>query len=293
MQSFLQLVASGIATGVIFGSLGLAFVLVYQATRTLNLAQGEIAALGTFGAWTLLQAGLPYWVVFVVMPAGSFIMGFLIHRVFVRPLENRAHFSIIVVTLALLVGINGLNLFIWGGDLNKFPTPFGQRPVNLGGVIVNSHDLGTIGVLAVVLLLLYLLIERTSIGLVLRATAQNRTSAELIGIPTDLAVGVGWGLASALGTIAGILAAPTAFLEPGMMLNLLPYALAAITLGGLTSPLGAILGGILVGVFENLIGNYVGFIGQDLKLPVVLMLMAVVLLFRPQGLFGRLEISRV
>jgi branched-chain amino acid transport system permease protein len=293
VESFLQLVASGIATGIIFGSLGLAFVLIYQSTRALNLAQGEIAALGTFGAWSLLGAGVPYWLVFFVMTAVSFIGGFVIHRVFVRPLDGKSHFSVIVVTLALLIGINGLDLFIWGGDLNKFPTPFGQRPINVGGVIFNSHDLGTIVVLAVVLLLLYVLMERTNIGLILRATAQNRTSAELIGIPTDLSLGVGWGLASALGTIAGMLAAPVAFLEPGMMINLLPYALAAITLGGLTSPHGAIVGGILVGVFENLLGNYVGFVGQDLKLPVVLLLMAVVLLFRPQGLFGRLDISRV
>jgi branched-chain amino acid transport system permease protein len=293
VESFLQLVASGIATGIVFGSLGLAFVLVFQATRTLNLAQGEIAALGTFGAWSLLQTGMPYWIAFVGMTAASFVGGFVIHRVFVRPLDGKSHFSVIVVSLALLIGINGFNLFIWGGDINKFPSPFGQRPVNLGGVIVNAHDLGTIGVLAIVLVLLYLLIERTSVGLVLRATAQNRVSAELIGIPTDLAVGVGWGLASALGTIAGMLAAPVAFLEPGMMINLLPYALAAITLGGLTSPVGALVGGILVGVFENLLGNYVGFIGQDLKLPVVLTLMAIVLLFRPQGLFGKVEITRV
>jgi len=293
MQSFLQLVASGIATGVIFGSLGLAFVLVFQATRTLNLAQGEIAALGTFGAWTLLQLGLPYWAVFVIMTGASFVGGFVIHRLLVRPLDGKSHFSVIVVTLALLIGINGFNLFVWGGDINQFPTPFGQRPVNLGGVIVNSHDLGTIAVLALVLVLLYLLIERTNIGLVLRATAQNRVSAELIGIPTDLTVGIGWGLASGLGTIAGMLAAPVAFLEPGMMINLLPYALAAITLGGLTSPVGALIGGVLVGVFENLLGNYVGFIGQDLKLPVVLLLMAIVLLFRPQELFDKLEITRV
>lgn len=293
MQSLLQLIASGVAAGIIFGSLGLAFVLIYQATRTLNLAQGEIAALGTFAAWTLLQAGLPYWLVFVVMAACSFAAGFIIHRVLVQPLENRSHFSLIVVTLALLIGINGLDLFIWGGDINKFPTPFEQRPVNIGGVVVNSHDLGTIAVLLVVLVLLYVLMERTSVGLVLRATAQNRVSAELIGIPTDLALGAGWGLACALGTIAGMLAAPVAFLEPGMMINLLPYALAAVTLGGLTSPPGALIGGILVGVGENLIGNYVGFIGQDLKLPVVLTVMAVVLLIRPQGLFGRLDVSRV
>ncbi len=293
MTSFFQLVASGIATGILFGSLGLAFVLVYQATRTLNLAQGEIACLCTFMAWSLLQTGAPYWVVFAAMTIVSFVVGFLIHRFLVLPLQEKSHFSLILVTLALLVGLNGVSLFIWGGDLQKFPTPFGQRPINIAGVVVNSHDLGTIGVLVVVLALLYLLVEHTNVGLVLRATSQNRVSAELIGIPTELTVGMGWGLASSLGTIAGMLAAPVAFLEPGMMLNILPYALAAITLGGLSSPLGAIIGGILVGVFENLIGNYVGFVGQDLKLPVVLTLMAAVLLLRPQGLFGRVEISRV
>jgi branched-chain amino acid transport system permease protein len=293
MQSFLQLVASGIALGVIYGSLGLAFVLIFQATRTLNLAQGELAALGTFGAWTLLGQGVPYWLVFGVMTVVSFGGGFLVHRVFIRPLENESHFSILVVTLALLIGINGLDLFIWGGNPSNFPTPFGQRPLDVGGVFVNSHDLGTIGVLAVVLVLVYLLFERTNVGLLLRATAQNRVSAELLGIPTDVTLGVGWGLAAALGTIAGMLAAPVAFLDPQMMINLLPYALAAITLGGLRSPVGAIVGGLLVGVFENLIGNYVGFIGHDLKLPVVLFLMAVVLLVRPQGLFGRLDVSRV
>jgi branched-chain amino acid transport system permease protein len=293
MESFLQLVASGIATGMIFGSLGLAFVLIYQATRTLNLAQGELAALGTFGAWSLIAAGVPYWVVFVVMAVVSFVGGFAVHRVFIRPLEHKSHFSLLLVTLALLVGINGLDLFIWGGDMQHFPPPFGQRPVRLGGVVVSSHDIGTVVVLAVVLVLLYVVIERTNVGLVLRATAQNRVSAELIGIPTDLTLGIGWGLACTLGTIAGMLAAPVAFLEPGMMINILPYALAAITLGGLSSPIGAIVGGVLIGVFENLLGNYVGFIGQDLKLPVVLTLMALLLLIRPQGLFGRLEVSRV
>ena len=293
MHTLVQLVVSGMAAGIIYGSLGLAFVLIFQATRTLNLAQGELATLGAFSTWSLLKAGLPYWAAFAAIVVLSLLSGFVIHRVFVQPLERRARSSLLVLTLALLIGINGLNLYIWGGDLKAFPSPFNQTPYNIAGVFLNRHDLGTLGVLLVAILLVYVLFEYTNLGLAMRATAQNRASAELVGISTDLLLGIGWGLAAALGSIAGIMAAPVAFLEPQMMLNILPYALAAITLGGLSSPAGAIVGGILVGVFENLLGNYARFVGDDLKLPVVLALMAIVLLVRPQGLFGRAEVTRV
>lgn len=293
MQTLIQLLISGAAAGIIYGGLGLAFVLIFQATRTLNLAQGEFAALGAFTAWSLLNAGLAYWLVFVLMIVLSFTGGFILHRVLVHPLEERPRGNLLVLTLALLVGINGLDLYIWGGDLKNFASPFPKKPFAVAGVYIRPHDIGTLVVLLATILLVYLLFERTNLGLAMRATAQNRTSAELIGLPTHLMLGVGWGLAAVLGSIAGIMAAPIAFLEPQMMINILPYSLAAITLGGLSSPQGAIVGGILVGIFENLIGNYVGFIGNDLKLPVVLALMAVVLLVRPQGLFGRTEVSRV
>lgn len=293
MQTLVQLIVSGVATGLIYASLGLAFVLIYQATRTLNLAQGELAALSAFGAWSLLNAGVPYWVAFVIVVGLAMAGGFLLHQTLIRPLEEKSRFNLLVLTLALLIGINGLDLYIWGGDIKNFKSPFGQRPLNIAGVFINPHDLGTLVVIILAIVLITLLFERTKLGLAMRATAQNRASAELLGIPTHLMLGAGWGLAAALGAISGIMAAPIAFLDPQMMINVLPYALAGITLGGLGSPTGAVVGGILIGIFENLIGNYVGFIGDSLKLPVVLVLMAAVLLIRPQGLFGKAEVTRV
>ncbi len=293
METFVQLIISGIATGSIYGSMGLAIVLILRSTRSLNFAQGEMATFGAFTGWSLLNTGMPYWIAFLALIPISFAGGFMVHRVIVRPFEKGSFSRLIMVLLGLFVVLNGITIYVWGGIPKSLDSPFRQKPFEIGGVFISPHDLGTIGVMLGGLLAIYLLFNRTSLGLAMRATAENRQSSQLLGIPVGLMLGLGWGLAAVVGSIAGMMIAPKLVLDPTLMLGVLLYMFAAITLGGSESPIGAVVGGIIVGVGENLLGHYVDFIGNELRLPAALMLIVVVLMIRPQGLFGRAHVQRV
>lgn len=293
METLIQLIVSGIATGSIYGSLGLAVVLILRSTRALNFAQGEMATFGAFVAWTLLHAGIPYWFTFLAMIPISFAGGFALHRIIVRPFEKGSFSRLVMVLLGVFVALNGLTIYIWGGIPKSLESPFRQKPFDIGGVFISAHDLGTIGVMLGILFAIYLLFNRTNLGLAMRATAENRASSQLLGIPVGLMLGVGWGLAAVVGSIAGMMIAPKLVLDPTLMLGVLLYMFSAITLGGFESPIGAVVGGLLVGVGENLLGHYVDFIGNELRLPAALFLIIMVLMIRPQGLFGRPHVQRV
>ena len=293
MQEFLQQVVSGIAQGAIFASLALALVLIYNAMGLVNFAQGEMAMFSTYICWTLLQTGLPYWVAFVATLVIAFVGGLLIERIVIRPVENAPILTIVIVTLGLVFILNSVAGWVYSYIQKPFPSPFPSKPIKIGQIVLGAHDLGAIGITLVVLLLLFLFFRYTTLGLAMRAAAQNPTSSRLCGIRVGWMLALGWGLAATFGAVAGIMVAPVVFLDPNMMVGIQLYAFAAATVGGFTSPLGAVVGGFLVGVTENLVGTYVSFIGTELKLTVALALILVVLVFKPSGLFGRVAVHRV
>ena len=293
MDIFIQQVVSGLATGGIYASLALALVMIYQATDVVNFAQGEMAMFSTYLCWSLLQAGLPYWAAFFATLVIAFVGGVLIERIVIRPVENAPILTIVIVTIGLLVILNSVAGWIYSYIQKPFPSPFPSKPIQLGNIVFGTHDLGEIGITLVVLLLLFLFFRYTTLGLAMRAAAQNPMSSRLVGIRVGWMLALGWGLAAAFGGVAGMMIAPIVFLDPNMMGGIQIYAFAAATVGGFTSPLGAVVGGFLVGVTENLVGTYVSFIGTELKLTVALAMIIIVLLVRPSGLFGRSFIRRV
>ena len=293
MDIFIQQVVSGLATGGIYASLALALVMIYQATDVVNFAQGEMAMFSTYLCWSLLQVGLPYWGAFFATLVIAFVGGVLIERIVIRPVENAPILTIVIVCIGLLVILNSVAGWIYSYIQKPFPSPFPSKPIKLGNIVFGTHDLGEIGITLVVLLLLFLFFRYTTLGLAMRAAAQNPMSSRLVGIRVGWMLAVGWGLAAAFGAVAGMMIAPIVFLDPNMMVGIQIYAFAAATVGGFTSPLGAVVGGLLVGVTENLVGTYVSFIGTELKLTVALAMIIIVLLVRPSGLFGRSFVRRV
>jgi branched-chain amino acid transport system permease protein len=293
METLIQQIVSGLANGGIYASLALALVMIYQATDVVNFAQGEMAMFSTYLAWSLLNAGLPYWVTFFATLGIAFLGGLVIERVLIRPVENAPLLSIVIVCVGLLVILNSIAGWLYTYVIKPFPSPFPKQPLRVGAIVFGFHNLGTIAITLILLVCLYGFFRYTTLGLTLRAAAQNPVSSRLVGIRVGWMLALGWGLAALVGAVAGMMVAPVVFLDPNMMSGILIYAFAAATLGGFTSPGGAVLGGFLVGVSENLVGTYIPFIGTDLKLTVALLLIIAVLLVKPRGLFGKTAVNRV
>lgn len=291
MDALLNQIFAGLATGGIYASVALALVMIYQSTQSVNFAQGEMAMFSTYIAWMLVEAGVPYWWAFAATVAIAFLMGVVIERVIIRPLANSPALSVVVVFIGLLVIFNSLAGWIFSSTIKAFPSPFPKEPLRIGALAFSAHDLGAIGVTLLVLSILFVFFRFTSLGLAMRAAAQNPESSRLVGIRVGWMLALGWGLAAAIGSIAGMMVAPKVFLDPNMMSGILLYAFAAALVGGIDSPGGAVLGGFIVGVLENLLGTYV--IGNELKLSVALVLIVGVLIVRPSGLFGKVIVSRV
>jgi len=290
MEAFLAQVLSGLATGGIYASVALALVMIHQATHLVNFAQGEMAMFSTYIAWSLIHAGMPYWAAFFLTIAISFAGGVVIERVIIRPVEKGSVLSVVVVFIGLLVILNAVAGWIYSFTVKPFPSPFPAEPL-FGNHYLSSHGLGAIAITLVVVLSLWAFFRFTPLGLAMRAAAQNPASARLVGIRVGWMKALGWGLAAAIGAIAGMMVAPIVYLDPNMMAGILLYAFAAALLGGIDSPFGAVVGGFIVGVLENLVGTYV--IGNELKLTVALVLIIGVLIVKPSGLFGRTVVQRV
>jgi branched-chain amino acid transport system permease protein len=289
MDEILHQVLAGLATGGIYASLALALVMIYQATHLVNFAQGEMAMFATYIAWSLINAGMPYWPAFLLTVVLAFVLGVVIERVVIRPVENAPVLAVVVVFIALLVILNSVTGWIFTYTIKTFPSPFPAEPIF--GRYITSHEGGAIGVTLVVLLLLYLFFRFTPLGLAMRAAAQNPDSARLVGIRVGWMLALGWGLAAAVGGVAGMMVAPIVFLDPNMMGGVLLYAFAAALVGGIDNPAGAVFGGFLVGVLENLLGAFV--IGNELKLAFALVLIIGVLVVKPSGFFGKVLVTRV
>ncbi|WP_223880998.1 branched-chain amino acid ABC transporter permease [Roseococcus microcysteis] len=273
-----------------YASVALAIVMIYQATHHVNFAQGEMATLSTFIALTFIQAGFPYWVAFGATLAVSFVMGALVERLIMRPVQHAPILTHVGVYIGMLLIIGNLTGWVFGYTTKVFPSPFEGGGPMLGGLL-SAHQLGSVGVTLAVLVLVYLFFTKTSLGLAMRAAAYNPRSARLVGIRVDVMLALGWGLAAAIGSVAGMMVAPIVFLDPNMMLGILLYAFAGALLGGIDNPPGAVVGGFLVGVLENLAGAYI--VGTELKLSVALVIIIGVLVLKPSGLFGRVVFSRV
>jgi branched-chain amino acid transport system permease protein len=293
MGNFMQQVVSGLATGGIYGSLALAIVLIYRATRVINFAQGEMGMFAAFIALWLIDSGWPYWAAFFATLGIAFVGGVALERVVIRPVERAPVVTVVIVTVGLLIGLNGAAFWIWGGDTRAFPSAFSTRAIHVGGVAFSIQDLGVIGVSLGMVGLLYLFFQFTKAGLALRAACLNPNASRLVGVRVSWMLALGWGLASVLGAVSAMMIAPTVFLDPNMMRPVLLYAIAAAILGGLESPLGAVVGGLALGVGLNLLSTYVDFVGDALKLPVAFIVILAVLLVKPTGLFGKATVRRV
>lgn len=290
MNAFASQLLAGLATGGIYASMALALVMIYRSTHHVNFAQGEMAMFSTFFASMMIQAGLPYWATFLATVAIAFAMGAAIEMVLIRRLRNAPILSIVVVFVALLVILHSLAGWLFGYTIRPFPSPFAETAW-YGSTLLSPHQIGAIGITLLMLALVYVFFRYSPLGLAMRATAENPVASRLVGVRVNRMLALGWGLAGAIGAVAGMMIAPVVFLDVHMMSGVLIYAFAAAVLGGIGSAPGAVVGGFVVGVLENLLGTYV--VGAELKLSVALVLIIGVLVARPSGLFGKAVVVRV
>jgi branched-chain amino acid transport system permease protein len=292
-SEFFQQLVFGLAIGGVYGSLALALVLIYRTTRVVNFAQGEMAMFTTFIAWSLIaNHGMSFWPAFFVTLGIAFVLGVGVERVVIRPFEHASHLTMILVTIALFVIFNGLAAWIWSPEQRAFLGPFSAKPFTVGGVAIARQDVGVIVVTLLTVLLLWTFFRFTKVGLAMRAAAIGPEPSRLMGVRVGWMYAMGWGFAAVLGAVSGMMVAPIIFLSPTMMQATLIYAFAAAVLGGIESPVGAVVGGLLLGVFTTLLGAYVDFVSGELELPVAFVVLVLVLLFRPAGLFGRVVVRR-
>jgi branched-chain amino acid transport system permease protein len=288
MANFVQQVVAGLGSGAIYAALALALVLIHRATGVINFAQGEMAMFTTYISWALItHHDWAYWPAFFATLVIAFALGFGIQRVVIQPVASASVLTIVIMTIGLILIFNGLAALIWTAEIRAFPSPFPNETWQIGSVSISQQDVATFAIVLALVLALWVFFQFTKVGLALRASALNPEASRLVGVRVGWMLAIGWGLAAVLGAVAGMLAAPTLFLDPNMMQATLIYAFAAAVLGGIDSPFGAVAGGMLLGVGLNLIGAYVEFVGVDLRLPVALLIILVVLLVRPAGLFGK------
>jgi len=296
MSLFLERLINGLADGSIYALLALALVVVFRSTGQLNFAQGEIGATGAFVVSTLTLSGLPVWLSILLAMVLGFVISAGVERVVVRPIEHRNPGAVIVALIGVFLGVNQLNALIWDVKPRGLPSVFPDDAddfVTILGAPVRIARLGVIAVLIVMLVLLWLLFNKTKIGLAMRAVANNQESSNLVGIRVGTVLVVGWGLAGAIGVLAAALLAPSAGLTGTLMLGPFLLASVAAVLGGLDSPVGAVVGGLIIGLTQAFIVGYVDFLGAPMLYPVMLVILLLVLLLRPSGLFGSERVERV
>lgn len=294
MAYLLQQILNGLGDAVIYASLGLALVLIYRTTNIANFAQGEMATFSAYLAWQATDWGIPLgWSVVLAM-AVSIVIGIVVYLVVVRPVQYKDELTIIIVTLGLFLAFNSATGAIWGFLQKAVPSLFPDRLlVDAGGVRVSYELIGTMLVLLAIAVGMFLLFQKTRLGMALRAAASNPVSAKLVGIPFISMMAIGWGMAAALGALSGVLVAPRLTLDPNMMGVIIIYAFAAAVVGGLSSYRGAVVGAAVVAVSQSLSMAYLPWLGADLQIVVPLLLIVAVLIVKPEGLFGNTVVARV
>jgi branched-chain amino acid transport system permease protein len=290
---FAQQTVAGLSQGAIYASLALALVLIYRATEVINFAQGEMAMATTFIAYQFTLWHITFWLAFFLTLVVAFFFGAVVYAVLIRPVQHRSVIALVIITVGLFILIDGLVTWKWGADLKFMQAPFGNHVYRAGGVAFSRQDIGVLLISILSVVLLWVLFQFTKLGLAMRAAALRPAAAALVGVRVDLMLAIGWGLAAMLGAVAGVMTEASQFLQPTMMQPILLYAFAAAVLGGLESPAGAVVGGLAIGVFLNLSGQYIGFATSEVRLPIAFAVLLVVLLFKPTGLFGRKQVRRV
>jgi branched-chain amino acid transport system permease protein len=292
MDQFIQQFATGLSTGSLYAIIALALVIIYRSTGIVNFAQGDMAMFMTFIAWSIWNWNGQFWVAFFATLVIAFAFGALLELIALRPVETGPVLNPIIVTLGLVLVLESLALRIWQGQPKSFPSPaiFKGSPLSIGPADVSRTNVGVFCMSLLIMALMYLFFNRTKIGLAMRATAQNRVAGSLVGIRVGRMLMMGWALSAMVGAVAGMLLAPTLFLSPSMMAGALLFAFAAAVLGGLDSFVGAIVGGLTMGVVQNMAGTY---IGSDIDITIAFLVIIVILLVRPRGIFGRKAIQRV
>ena len=296
METFIQQVVVGVMTGSVYALIALAFVLIFQASGHINFAQGEMATFTTFLAWSLMQH-MSYVPAFALTVVLSFLIGVGLQRGLIRLTDGKQEVVVVIVFLGLFTAFNSLSASIYRFEPHHFRQPFSGNPISLLGINIGQHNLYVFVVAVVLTLLLWWLIDRTRLGLALRATATDRSTAELMGVPTGLMLALGFGLATAVGGVAGVLLAPILVLTPNMMLFILLFALASSVLGGFDNAPGVVAGAMIVGVMQNMVGTYLDDFASPLGITIAdpnayrdiisIALIVVVLAIRPRGLFGK------
>lgn len=293
MHYLFQQIINGLGDGAIYASLGLALVLIYRTTNIANFAQGEMATASAYIAWQMVAWGLPLGWALLIAVVVSIAMGAVTYLLVVRPTQHKDELTIIIVTLGLFLAFNSANGAIWGFMQLPLPSPFPATSVAFGVFRVSADLIGTVLVLIAISVGMFILFQRTRLGVALRAAASNATSAKLVGIPFTAMMALGWGLSAGLGAISGLLVAPKLTLDPNMMGSIVIYAFAAAVVGGLTSYRGAVVGGAIVGVSQSLSMAFLPWLGSDLQILLPLLLIVAVLIAKPEGLFGSTVVVRV
>ncbi len=287
MDKVLQYSLTGLSAGSLYALVALGVVLIYRSTRVLNFAHGDVATLGTFVAFSLLSDKFPFPVALVLSLAAGAAVGITFYFVVLVKAQRRGAnlLGMIILTLGLSLIIQGLVVWKWGAEPVALPFPISDtKTYKMGAVVVSQLSLATMAAGLVGSLLLYLLVQRTRLGLAMRATSENVMAAQTLGIPTRMVLSVSWGVASALGVVAGIFLAPALLLDPFFMLDPFLKGFAAAVLGGLNSLPGAVLGALILGVAESLTGAYLTI---QFKNTLAFVIIIVVLLIRPEGLLGK------
>ncbi|HEY1827420.1 MAG TPA: branched-chain amino acid ABC transporter permease [Acidimicrobiales bacterium] len=292
MSLFFDYTLNGISAGMIYAVLALALVLIYRATRIINFAQGAAGMMTTFIASTLLTRGVGYWWAFVIVLAFGFLIGCASERILIRPLQGRSELNPVIVTIGLLVVLEGIAGAIYGNASRGFPAAFSQSGLKFGSTRIDfSHfDLFILVAVLVVMLLTLILFRWTALGLRMRASAFAGEIARLLGVRVGLLLTLGWGLAGIAGSLAGLLVAPTSSFGPYYMDLILVYGFTAAVIGGLESPVGALIGGLITGLAISYVG---GYLGSGLEPLGALGLLMVALMARPEGIFSRPQARRV
>nr|WP_322001767.1 branched-chain amino acid ABC transporter permease [Rhodococcus qingshengii] len=298
MTLFLERLISGLTNGSIYAILALALVVVFRATGTINFAQGELALFTTFVAWWLTTMSWPIWAAIGAALALGFLLGALMERLLIRPVQRRSDMAVLIVALGLFTGLNSLAGMLWGSETKIMPSPFPNGPtdyISVGGARVYGDALGVLVALVVLLVLMSLLFRKTRVGLHMRAVADNAESATLAGVPTSRILAIGWGVAAAIGALAGVLVTPLSPQQLGLttMFPIFIAASAAALFGGLDSLVGAVVGGLTIGVLESMLSGYISVISGSLQQTSALLIIVVILFVRPNGLFGTKKLERV
>ncbi|HZR53694.1 MAG TPA: branched-chain amino acid ABC transporter permease [Streptosporangiaceae bacterium] len=296
MTEFIQFTLSGIVFGMVYAAIALSLVLIWRGTRLLNFAQGGMAMLTTFIALEVVYKTGDYWAGFFVALVAGLLLGAVVELSVIRPTVGRPELNSVIVTIGLLILVEGLAGIFFGGQFRSFPTAFSITGVHLGKTPlgVSRFDEFVAGVVLASTLILAVAFRFTSAGLRMRAAAFNATVARLSGIRVARVLTVGWALAGLLGALAGVLVSPSTFLYPNSMDSIFVYGFTAAVIGGLDSPTGAVTGGLILGVGLSYVGGYIGGgRGSDLTAIAAMALLVVVLMLRPDGLFGGSRLRRV